>query len=144
VDGTEEDATAKPGCAPANIPYTRDKRKLIRDIERRKDITDMAEVEDLLFRIAEASDSIRLSLESCDPATASPEWIGRAERALISYQSAFRKVDRHRNDLIRQRRTPAEIEGIRHKAFVRALMEMGILSARQWSECWRRADELVR
>lgn len=127
--------------------YTSGKEKLRKDIERRKEIVDLDEIDDIIRRILEAIDSIDRDLGN--PRNTCPDWRESAERALIHYQSQYRQVDRRRNDIIRENRTPEERDGVRHKAFVVALNEWNdrqnppVLTPPLWKELWERADELV-
>jgi hypothetical protein len=127
--------------------YTSGKEKLRQDIERRKEISDLDEIDDIIRRILEAIDSINFDLS--DPAATCPDWRESAKRALIRYQSQYRQVDRRRNDIIRENRSPEERDGVRHKAFVVALNEWNdqqnppVLTPPLWKELWDRADELV-
>ena len=127
--------------------YTSSKKKLREDIERRKQITDLDEIDDIIRRILEAIDSIERDLGN--PRNTCPDWRDSAECALIHYQSQYRQVDRRRNDIIRENRSPEERDGVRHKMFVVALNEWNDqqnpkpLKPEDFRKIWDLADELV-
>ena len=130
-------------------PYLAERERLLRDIDRRREITSLEEIDDILSRINLAILNIQSDLADADSATSCPQWRVNARRALVHYQSKFRQVDLRRNDIIRENRSPEERDGIRHKAFVVALNEWNdqqepkIITKPLWEKLWKRADELM-